>query len=210
MPDFKSKFWRRRLTVMIFAIIIMGLGICLFKLSLMGNDPSSAMVMAIGGRIGLPFSVMLIICNSIWFIFEICTGRKYIGAGTFFNWFCVGFFADTWSKILTPVFAMSEGFTGRLIIMLIGVLVLSLSCALYQTANLGIAPYDAISVIMSEHLPFPYFWCRIATDAVCAAAAFALGGIVGFGTLICAFGLGPFISFFTNTVARRLCGNERI
>lgn len=210
MFNFKSKAWRRRLIVMVCGIVIMGLGICLFKLSLMGNDPSSAMVMAIGGRVGLPFSVILIICNSIWFILEICLGRNLIGIGTFFNWLCVGIFADTWSKILPHIFEMPEGFVGRLAIMLLGILILSLSCALYQTANLGIAPYDAISVIMSERLPIPYFWCRIATDAVCAAAAFLLGGIVGIGTLVCALGLGPFISFFTNTVARELCGNEQV
>jgi uncharacterized membrane protein YczE len=174
----------------------------------MGNDPSSAMVMAICGRVGLPFSVILIICNSVWFVLEICLGRNLIGIGTFFNWFCVGIFTDTWSKILPHIFAMPEGLAGKIVIMLLGILILSLSCALYQTANLGIAPYDAISIIMSRRLPFAYFWCRITTDAACAATAFLLGGIVGPGTLVCSLGLGPFISFFTNTVARRLFGNE--
>ena len=42
--------WRRRCAVMVCGIVIMGIGVCLFRLSLMGNDPSSAMVMAIGSR----------------------------------------------------------------------------------------------------------------------------------------------------------------
>ena len=57
------KFNLRRVLVMCLGIVIMGLGISLFKISLMGNDPSSAMVMALGDRLGIDFSVMLIIMN---------------------------------------------------------------------------------------------------------------------------------------------------
>ena len=51
MFDFRNPALRRRIMVMITGIVIMGIGVCLFRLSLMGNDPSSAMVMAIGSRI---------------------------------------------------------------------------------------------------------------------------------------------------------------
>ena len=39
--------------------------------------------------------------------------------------------------------------------------------------------------------------------------AFLLGGIVGIGTLVCALGLGPFISFFDRHISRRLCGVDK-
>ncbi|MGN0423327.1 MAG: YitT family protein [Lachnospiraceae bacterium] len=207
MPQLKNQIWRRRLFAMLSGIIIMGLGVSLFKLSLMGNDPHSAMVMAIGDSIGLSFSAMLIIINSVWFILEICLNHKLIGIGTFFNWFCVGIFTDMWTDILTSHLTFSPHLASRLFVMFIGVIILSFSAALYQTADLGIAPYDALSLIMSEHLPLPYFWCRIITDSACAAVTFLFGGIVGLGTLFCAFGLGPFINIFTKTVARKLCGH---
>lgn len=210
MFNFESPSWRRRLIVMVCGIIILGMGVCLFKLSLMGNDPSSAMAMTIGNRLGLPFSIMLVILNSLWFILEICLGRELIGIGTFFNWFCVGIFTDIWTELITGIFVIPEAFAGRFAVMILGVIILSLSCALYQTADLGIAPYDAVSIILNNRFPIPYFWCRILTDSVCAAAAFLLGGIVGLGTLVCVLGLGPFINFFTNTVAGRLCGYEQI
>ena len=198
--------WRRRCAVMVCGIVIMGIGVCLFRLSLVGNDPSSAMVMAIGSRIGQPFSVTLIAANSIWFLLELFCGRRFIGIGTFFNWFGVGVFTDLWTAAITRLFVLPTSLAGRLGLMLLGVLILSFSCALYQTADLGIAPYDAISIIMADRLPLPYFWCRILSDSVCAVTAFALGGIVGLGTLFCALGLGPFINFFTRAAARKLCG----
>ena len=71
----------------------------------------------------------------------------------------------------------------------------------------AIAPYDALSIILSRRQSkIPYFWCRIATDSICAIAAALLGGVIGIGTLICALGLGPFITFFDRLISRKLCG----
>lgn len=206
MLHFYDPAWRRRLAVMSCGIVIMGLGVCLFRLSLMGNDPSSAMVMAIGSRVGRPFSVTLIAMNALWFLFELLFGRRLIGIGTLFNWFGVGIFTDLWTQIITGLGVLPAGLGRRLAVMLLGVLVLSFSCALYQTADLGIAPYDALSIMMADRLPLPYFWCRILSDSVCAVIALALGGIVGLGTLACALCLGPFIQFFTRMAAQKLCG----
>ena len=205
MFQFNSAAWWRRFIIMITGIVLMGLGICLFKLSLMGNDPSSAMVMALGNILGIPFSILLIGFNLLWFIVEICMKREIIGPGTFVNWFCVGMFADLWTSVITSQLTIPEHYFARVLVMLVGVIILSLSCALYQTADMGIAPYDALSLIMEERTPLPYFWCRMITDSICAVIAFLAGGIVGLGTLVCALGLGPFINFFTNTVAKKLC-----
>lgn len=203
------KFNLRRVLVMCLGIVIMGLGISLFKISLMGNDPSSAMVMALGDRLGIDFSVMLIIMNSLFFLVEILLGRRYIGIGTFVNWFCVGILASFYTRLITSFWTVPNAFLPRLALMGGGVLVLSLSASLYQTADLGISPYDSLSIIMRNRLPVPYFWCRIFTDAACSAICWVLGGIVGLGTLFCALGLGPFIHFFNRTVSEKLCGVQK-
>ena len=84
-----------------------------------------------------------------------------------------------------------------------GVVTLSLACALYQTADMGVAPYDALSIVLSRKSRLSYLRCRILTDSLCAFAAFLLGGLIGVGTLVCALGLGPFITFFSEKVAKR-------
>ena len=56
------------------------------------------------------------------------------------------------------------------------------------------------------YTPMPYFWCRIIIDSICTILTLVFGGLVGLGTLACSLGLGPFISFFSRTVASRLCG----
>ena len=209
MKKYFAKVTWRRFVVMAVGIVLLALGISLFKLSLMGNDPSSAMVMAIGDTVGLGFAPALFIANCIWFVSEIILGRKYIGIGTFANWFGVGIISSTFTSLIIAAFTLPTAFFPRLLIMLAGIIVLSLACSMYQTADVGIAPYDALAVVLDDKLAkIPYFWCRIFTDGLSALIAYLFGGIVGLGTLVCALGLGPFISFFDRHISRKLCGVE--
>ena len=98
----------------------------------------------------------------------------------------------------------------RFIFMVAGVIVLSFAASLYQTADLGISPYDSIAIIISNKFKIKFFWARIITDSICVIISFALGGItlgiLGIGSFICALGMGPIVHFFHTKVSRKLCG----
>ena len=84
---------------------------------------------------------------------------------------------------------------------------------MYQLPKQGVAPYDSISLIMTEKWPkIPYFWCRVSNDAISALVCWLAGGIVGLGTLVSAFGFGPFVQFFdthfTSKVLAKLENNK--
>lgn len=193
-----------RFTVMLAGIEIMGVGVALFKLSLMGNDPHTALMIAMGDQLGIDFSLVLFAVNCLWFLVEWRFDKELVGIGTFLNWLFVGPLASLCERAVLSLWGAPAGTEARLWLMLSGVVTLSLACALYQTADLGVAPYDALSIILSRKSGQSYFRCRILTDSLCALAAFLLGGLLGAGTLVCALGLGPFIAFFSSKVARRL------
>ena len=96
------------------------------------------------------------------------------------------------------------GLPEQLVWVVLAVLVTALGASLYQTADLGIAPYDYLSLGLRDYTHFQYFGCRVFTDAFCALLCWLLGGLVGLGTLICAFCLGPFIQFFNGLVSERV------
>ena len=189
---------------MVLGICIMSLGLILFKLSLLGNGPSTSMVIAIADRIGIDFGLVMVVTNCLFFAAEWIWNKKLIGIGTFVNWFCIGPLASLYERGIRAVWEIPTAFPQRLILMAAGILVLSLASAFYQTADVGIAPYDALSLTISEKSGRQYFICRIFTDGICVLTAWLLGGIVGIGTLVCAFGLGPFVQFFSKHLARPL------
>lgn len=94
-------------------------------------------------------------------------------------------------------------------IVLIGLVIAGLGISLYQTPNVGAAPYDSLSLIMEKRIPkVSYFWCRIFTDAFSALVCFLAGGIIGIGTLVTAFGFGPVVEFFNVHLTRKLLKGE--
>ena len=206
MKEYLRRIGLRRIVGMVVGNIILGIGIAIFRASLLGNDPFSAMMMAGAERTGIAYSLFVPMVNTLFFIAEICWGRHFIGIGTFVNWFLLGKIAEIFIVRLEVFEIAQRGMSIRLLTVAVGVLVVSLGVSFYQTADLGIAPYDSISIMMSEHCPLPYFWCRLITDVVCTAVCFALGGIVNVGTAICAFGLGPFVHFFDRHVSRNMLG----
>lgn len=210
MENYLKKVGIARIVVMVLGIVILGLGISLFKFSALGNDPSSAMVMAIGAKIHVAFAPTLLAANCLWFAAEWLWGRRYIGLGTLVNWLGVGYISTFFTGILNRLATAPEQIGQQLFVMAIGLLVLSLAASLYQTADLGIAPYDSLALILRDRFPVKYFWSRICTDCVCVMICLLLGGLAGIGTLVCSLGMGPFIHFFNRHVSEKLiCCLER-
>ena len=190
----------RRIVGMVVGIVIIGLGIALFKQSHLGNDSISALNMRLAEMLGISLGVQNLCTNILFFAVQFWFGRKYIGLGTFVNGIGVGFIITAFYEPITAYF----GLPVQLLWVALAVPVTALGASLYQTADLGIAPYDYLSLGLRDYTPFPYFGCRVFTDALCALICWLLGGLVGIGTLICAFCLGPFIQFFNGLVSERL------
>lgn len=199
-----QKISLRRILGMIAGVVIIGVGIAVFKFSHLGNDSISALNLRIAELSGLPFSIENVLMNLCLFVPQLIWGRRYIGLGTIINSFCIGFIVTFTGDVMAAVFGSAGTLPVQLFWVAVGVLVVAFGCSLYQTADLGVAPYDALSLMMADRLPVPYFGCRVFTDALCAVITFALGGLIGLGTLICAFGLGPFVQFFTKHFSEKV------
>ncbi|MEJ8304979.1 hypothetical protein [Saccharibacillus sacchari] len=199
----------KRLILMLIGNVFLGMGISIFKLSGLGNDPFSGMVMALADTSGIAYARFLILLNLILFVVQLIWGRRFIGAGTLVNAVLLGYFVTFFYDIWIGLAVEPQLLWQRVVTVAIGVVVCSFGVSLYQTSNVGIAPYDALSLMMKDALPrVSYFWHRMFTDACCALVCFLFGGIIGLGTLVCMFGLGPIIHFFNVYVSEKLLGKH--
>lgn len=73
---------------------------------------------------------------------------------------------------------------------------------LYDTGTRS-APYDALGVQIHEISKVSFKLCRITTDLICVIIALIFGGNIGIGTVITAFGTGPFVQFSMNIFQSR-------
>ena len=199
----KNRVMLKRYIGMVLGVLIISIGIALFKESHLGNDPISALNMRLAEILGISLGLQNLYANIIFLLIQILFGRKYIGAGTFVNGVLVGYVV---SFLKNFGLAEEQGLFVQLLWASIAVVVTSLGVSLYQTADLGIAPYDYLSLGLRDKTKKHYFACRMFTDGLCALATFLTGGLVGIGTLLSAFGLGPIVHFFDRHVSERLIG----
>lgn len=76
------------------------------------------------------------------------------------------------------------------------VILFILTAALYMDVDMGTAPYDAIPIIISGHLPkVPFKVIRIAFDFSVTMIGFSFGGKIGAMTVIMILALGPVIQW---------------
>lgn len=161
----------RRIVGMVVGIVIIGLGIALFKQSHLGNDSISALNMRLAELLGISLGVQNVATNILFFALEFWLGRKYIGLGTFVNGIGMGFIITFFYEPIAAAFGPAASLPEQLVWVVLAVLVTALGASLYQTADLGIAPYDYLSLGLRDYTHFQYFGCRVFTDAFCACSA---------------------------------------
>lgn len=197
----------RKLSAAILGNVIIGIGVAGLRYSTLGNDPYSASTMAISDGLGMGLGNYQALLNLILFTVQLIWGRKYIGIGSIINFVGLGYMVQFSYYVMTLVLPDSTlfSFPLKLVILFIALLLTAYGLSMYQLADLGVAPFDYLSLGMTEHFPTSYSVNRVITDGTCVAIiliAVFTGFIpwenahLGIGTVCCAVGFGPFIGLF--------------
>ena len=73
-------------------------------------------------------------------------------------------------------------------------LIVGLGGGIYLVANLGAGPRDGLMVGLQKKTNLPIALVRGAIEITVMSVGWYLGGIVGLGTLLFAFGIGPAVA----------------
>lgn len=203
----------RRIGMSLFGVVICAISVGIFKLAALGVDPFQSFMAGLDKLIPIEFGTLYVIVNAILLLFSIIVDRHNIGIATFINLFLLGYITDWTYKFLLKTFE-NPSLIFRVVCLLVAIVIICFGSAFYMTADLGVSTYDAVAIVMSGKWHLGKFkYIRIATDLVCVILGivlFLLGGgqknmiitIVGIGTIITAFFMGPLIEFFNEKIAR--------
>jgi len=214
--DQSRAFFIKRILMTVFGVLGGGACVALFRMSVFGVDPFQAFMSGVEAAVpGISFGTLYVIVNLALLLFAFFTDRKKIGLGTFVNLFLLGYVIDFTHHFLLGQFP-SVNMLGRIAFLAVGIVIICIASSIYFTANLGVSTYDAVALVLSERLPkLPFKYWRIITDSICVLVGvtlFIIGGnqlgsvftIIGLGTIISAFFMGPLIAFFNRTIAEPL------
>jgi uncharacterized membrane protein YczE len=113
--------------------------------------------------------------------------RETPGVGTVANAFLVGFSADATLALL----GAPDTVWLRLVTTIVGVLLCGLATALYIGAQLGRGPRDGLMTGLARRTGWSLRLVRTLLEVGVVVLGVVLGGAVGLGTVLFAFGIGP-------------------
>ena len=152
---------------MVLGILFIGLCVSFLRLSQFGVDPFSAMNLGISGFIGWSFGTWQLLVNAIILVVVFFQARSCIGLGTIINMVFVGYIADFICYVANDVVQIQMNLPLRILALLLAQLMASMGVALYMVADMGIAPYDSVAIIIEKltHQKIPFHKARILLKA---------------------------------------------
>ena len=182
-PKFLTSFF------LCLGLIIFGLGEGLLIVSASGASPWS--VLAQGLFLNIGFSVGLItIFISIAVLFLWFPLKQKPGIGTILNALIIGLMIDACIKYVpTP-----ENYFNQVLLGAIAVVTVGLGGGIYLVANLGPGPRDGLMIGLQKKTNFSIASVRAFLEISVMSVGWYLGGTVGIGTLLFAFGIGPAVA----------------
>jgi len=172
-----------------FGLVLFGLGEGLLIVSAAGASPWSVLAQGIYLNVGFSIGIISILISIVVLIFWLPLNQKP-GIGTILNALIIGLMIDICIKFVpTP-----ENYIFQLSLALIAVLTVGLGGGIYLVANLGAGPRDGLMIGLQKKTNLPIAAVRAFLEVTVMSIGWYLGGTVGIGTLLFAFGIGPAVA----------------
>lgn len=209
----KAPAWREqgvRVALLFLGLWIAHLGVALFLQTNLGSDPFNVFVQGLFRTFpqiaGVPMThgrVHLLVSLVIMLILLV-VDRRYVGIGTVLCMALGGPIIDVYTAWLAPFLNESLPLPARVGLLAAGCVILAFGMTIVIRSQAGTGPNDLVAVVLSEKSGKPFGPVRIGVDLTFVLVGFLLGGVVGAGTIICAFLVGPAAQLFF-PVSQKIC-----
>ena len=170
-------------------LTLFGLGEGLLIVSLTGASPWSVLAQGISLNVDLSIGTITLFVSIGVLLLWIPLKQKP-GIGTILNALIIAIMIDVCIKFVpTP-----ENYISQIILAIVAVLTVGLGGGIYLVANLGPGPRDGLMIGLQEKTNLPIATVRAFLEISVVAVGWYLGGSVGIGTLLFAFGIGPAVA----------------
>ena len=180
-----------RLPRLILGLVLFGIGIAIMVIANLGLSPWEVLHQGISRRTGIPIGTVGIITGVLVLLLWIPL-RERIGIGTLLNVLLIGLVVDA-SLWLLP--SSVDAMWLRWGLMAGGTIIIAFGSGLYIGAGLGPGPRDGLMTGLARR-GINVAVARVGIEVAVLVIGYFLGGTVGIGTVVFAFGVGPLVAIF--------------
>jgi len=177
------------LLYLIIGLILFGLGETMLITANAGVSPWTVLAQGISIKTGYSIGITTFIVSIGVLILWIPLKQKP-GIGTILNTIIISIVLD----VSLPYLPTPESFFLQALQVFIGVIIVGLGSGFYLISNLGPGSRDGLMTGLQKKTNLPIALIRATIEVSAVVFGFYLGGVVGIGTLVFAFGIGPAVS----------------
>jgi len=186
--NFKPKF--STFFFLCLGLSLFGLGEGLLIVSFTGASPWSVLAQGISLNVNLSIGTITLFISIAVLLLWIPLRQKP-GIGTILNALIIAIMIDLCIKYVpTPT-----NYLYQLILAVVSVIMVGIGGGIYLVSNLGAGPRDGLMIGLQKITDFPIAFVRATLEISVVSIGWYLGGTVGVGTLLFAFGIGPCVAF---------------
>lgn len=199
-----------RVVLLLIGLWIAHLGVTLFLQTNLGSDPFNVFVQGLFRAIpwpewaGMTHGRVHLLVSLLIMVVLLVVDRSYVGIGTVLCMALGGPIIDVYTLWLAPFLNEKLPLAVRVPMLAVGCVILAFGMTIAIRSQAGTGPNDLVAVVLSDKSGKPFGPVRIGVDLTFALVGFALGGVVGIGTIICAFLVGPAAQLFF-PVSEKIC-----
>lgn len=199
-----------RVVLLLVGLWIAHLGVTLFLQTNLGSDPFNVFVQGLIRAIpwpawaGMTHGRVHLLVSLLIMVVLLVVDRSYVGIGTVLCMALGGPIIDVYTLWLSPFLNETLPLAVRVPMLAVGCVILAFGMTIVIRSQAGTGPNDLVAVVLSDKSGKPFGPVRIGVDLTFALVGFALGGVVGIGTIICAFLVGPAAQLFF-PVSEKIC-----
>ena len=179
-PKLKTVF------ALVVGLILFGLGEAILVTSQIGVSPWTALAQGLSNVSGLDLGLTTFFISVFVLLIWIPLKQK-LGIGTLLNVIVIAVVLH----YAVPVLPVFDGNVLKLAQVILGVFITGLGGGIYLIANLGPGPRDGLMTGLQRVTNLPIAWVRSSIEIAVLTIGWSLGGVIGLGTIIFAFGIGP-------------------
>ena len=185
------------LIFLVFGLFLFGLGESLLITSGAGVGPYTVLAQGVVNHtdwsIGLSTFVISIFVLLMWIPL-----KQKPGMGTILNAFIIALTIE-FSVFYLPY---PETYPMQILQVVVGVLIIGIGSGFYLIANLGAGPRDGLMIGLQKKTNLPIYSIRTIIEVSVVIVGWLMGGVVGLGTAIFAFGIGPSVALGLSMVGK--------
>lgn len=199
-----------RVVLLLLGLWIAHLGVTLFLQTNLGSDPFNVFVQGLFRALpwpdwaGMTHGRVHLLVSLLIMVVLLVVDRSYVGIGTVLCMALGGPIIDVYTLWLSPFLNETLPLAVRVPLLAVGCVILAFGMTIVIRSQAGTGPNDLVAVVLSDKSKKPFGPVRIGVDLTFALVGFALGGVVGVGTIICAFLVGPAAQLFF-PVSEKIC-----